>query len=176
MFAGSFPQLVITILSNINSTKAAAKQVDWAFVVLLPNYNMGNGISNLYTNYEYIDLCFDQLPNISHMAPGKESLDTLCNQYANKSMKFACCKGGMRSYPHCVYKAACPIHGISVRARAHTGRQTHADLFGVLRFYIWADTYNCSIHPLYIVYTHFCIYDVPTYYYYQLYVLYYLSK
>lgn len=106
---GTFPQLVITILSNINSTKAAAKQVDWAFVAILPNYNMGNGIANLYTNYDYLDLCFTQLPNIS-----KKSLDEFCEESAKRSQPFACCKGKELiiwidrvelSYPMCLHNS-----------------------------------------------------------------------
>ena len=80
----------MTILSAIQSTKDAAKIVDWAFIALLPNYNMGTGVANLYTNYQYMDLCFWKLPEQLNMTGGKDSLDTYC---ANSKTPFPCCKG-----------------------------------------------------------------------------------
>ena len=77
----------------IESTKDAAKQIDWVFLALLPNYNMGTGISNLYTNYQAMDLCFTQLPEIVNMPAGKASLQLICYESAVKNMPNPCCKG-----------------------------------------------------------------------------------
>ncbi|XP_067952133.1 phospholipid-transporting ATPase ABCA3-like [Watersipora subatra] len=88
LLTGTFPQLVITILQFIESTKEAAKQANLAFIVLLPNYNMGIGISNLYTNYQQQDLCYNQLPDALGLAKGKDSLDKVCKIFTS----FPCCK------------------------------------------------------------------------------------
>lgn len=87
---GTFPQLVVTILKAIASTKDAADVVDWVFIALLPNYNMGVGVSNLYTNYQYQDLCYTQLPEALNRTAGKASLENYC---ANLTTPFPCCKG-----------------------------------------------------------------------------------
>jgi len=89
--AGTFPQLVITILKTIPSTKDTAKIVDWFFIALLPNYNMGSGISNLYTNYQYMDLCYNELPKWANRTAGKESLEAICDQYSS-FVSIPCCK------------------------------------------------------------------------------------
>lgn len=92
-FLGTFPQLVITILKAIPSTKDAAVQVDWAFIAILPNYNMGNGISNLYQNYQNQDLCYNQYPSAIGIPGGKDSLKKICDNLAATGKSFPCCQG-----------------------------------------------------------------------------------
>lgn len=93
LFAGILPYLVIVILLAIESTRATAEVMDWIFKALFPNYNMGKGIGDIFTNYQYLDLCFNVFPEGVKMDPGKESLDTICEGFAAQGIAFACCKG-----------------------------------------------------------------------------------
>ena len=90
---GITPQLVIVILSAIESTKNVAKALEWVFIVLLPNYNVGQGLANIYNNHNYIDLCFNQLPEAADLVAGKDSLNTICNAAQFFGRELPCCKG-----------------------------------------------------------------------------------
>lgn len=91
---GLFPVLIISILLAIESTRATGQILDWIFIVILPNYNMGQGIGNLYTNYGYLDLCFVKFPEaIGYEETGKEQLDEICTLLKDNDVEFACCKG-----------------------------------------------------------------------------------
>lgn len=90
---GLTPQLVITILSAIESTKKTAETLDWLFIAILPNYNMGQGVSGLYNNYDFIDLCYNKFPDSLNRSTGKESLEEICDQIAEFNGTFSCCKG-----------------------------------------------------------------------------------
>lgn len=91
--AGLFPVLVISILLAIESTRATGKVLDWIFIVILPNYNMGQGIGNIYNNYEYLNLCFNKFPEAFGLDKGKESLDDICELLDDAGSEFPCCKG-----------------------------------------------------------------------------------
>lgn len=98
IIVGIFPQLVVTIMLAIESTRSAAKTMEWIFIALLPNYNMASGIGNLYTNYDYLELCFTKLPEDGfNMDPGKESLDEICETLQRFGGTFPCCKGIRRN-------------------------------------------------------------------------------
>jgi len=77
----------------IPSTKAASKVLDWVFIVLLPNYNLGNGMANLYNNYNFIDSCFNEYPKALGFPAGKDSLNKICNFAKLLNQQFPCCKG-----------------------------------------------------------------------------------
>lgn len=94
ILTGSFPQLVVAILSAIKDTKDVSKILDWVFLVTLPNYGMGVGIANLYNNYNYIDLCFNKLPEMVKEQFHKDvTLQEICTSYEEKNSTFPCCKG-----------------------------------------------------------------------------------
>lgn len=92
--SGIAPQLTVTILSLIESTKSAAKSLDWMFLVLFPNYSMGKGISDLYNNYEFMDLCFNKLPDMfENLLDKRLTLDEICDTFKQSNETFPCCKG-----------------------------------------------------------------------------------
>ena len=92
-FSGTFPQLVVTILLAIESTRDAAKIVDWVFIALLPNYNMGIGVANLFTNYQYQDLCYVQLPDSIPGFNGTSGRDAVKKYCEATTSPFPCCVG-----------------------------------------------------------------------------------
>lgn len=81
-------------MSAIESTRSVGQTLDWVFIVLLPNHNMGAGIGSLFTNYDYVQLCFNKYPvDGFNMDPGKESLDEICDLVKDFNRTFPCCKG-----------------------------------------------------------------------------------
>ncbi|XP_067927873.1 phospholipid-transporting ATPase ABCA3-like [Watersipora subatra] len=92
MLTGIFPQLIITILLAIESTRDVAKVIDWIFIVILPNYNMGQGVANLFSNYQYLDLCLVRFPNETLEKTGQSALDQLCDSFKDFGIEFPCCK------------------------------------------------------------------------------------
>ena len=99
LLVGITPQLVVTILSAIESTKDTADLLDWVFIILLPNYNMGQGIANLYNNHNYVDLCYNKFPPTLNQTKGKEGLDKICEFAKQSNNSVPCCKGCIISYP-----------------------------------------------------------------------------
>lgn len=55
---GIFPQLVVSIMSAIKDTEEIANILDWVFIALLPNYNMGQGFGNLFMNYDDLEFAY----------------------------------------------------------------------------------------------------------------------
>ena len=71
------------ILNGAESTKSIGQSLDWLFIVLLPNYNFAQGLSNLYSNYDNVDLCLNTVPESFDT-----SLDEICELFPHP-----CCKG-----------------------------------------------------------------------------------
>lgn len=44
------------------NTVSIGKTLEWIFLILLPNYCLGQGMLDLYDNYQYLSLCKDLLP------------------------------------------------------------------------------------------------------------------
>lgn len=90
---------MVVILLAIESTRSAGRVLDWLFIVIFPNYNMGQGVGNLYTNYDYLELCLKKFPEDGFdMKPGKESLDEICDLIEKAGREFPCCKGTLHVY------------------------------------------------------------------------------
>ena len=84
--------------SNIPEEKNTADILNWVFAVLLPNYNMAQGMASMYTNYNYLDICFNLLPESFNRTKGKDSLNEICDQIKALGGSLSCCKG-MVAYP-----------------------------------------------------------------------------
>jgi len=72
--------MAVAILSIRNlGTQAISKALDWVFMTLLPNYCLGQSMSNFYLNYMFLNACQPFLPNCPYA----------CLFHMNNS----CCKG-----------------------------------------------------------------------------------
>lgn len=93
---GIAPQLVVTILSadeNENTRTIGKVYLDWLFLAIFPNYSMGKGISDIYNNYAFNDLCLNKLPeSFEDILGQKASLDEICDFFKDNGGTFPCCK------------------------------------------------------------------------------------
>jgi len=82
------PNLVVTILDLIDEDTTSSA-LEWVFNTLFPNYNLGKAMVNLFSNYDYRNICLNKIP----AAYGNVSLDTICERVEQYNLTLACCKG-----------------------------------------------------------------------------------
>jgi len=121
IFAGIAPNLTVVIMSAFESTEAVAKTLDWLFNAIFPQYSLGSGVTNMNTNYQLLDACFNRLPEAMSRTPGKASLDKICERieilkdgpfgHFFEEMSNPCCKGEQlidQSINQSIYKFITP--------------------------------------------------------------------
>ena len=77
-------------------TENTGELLDSLFGVVLPHYNMGQGLANVFSNYDTLDLCLVRLSQDKYnMVAGKASLDKICEllSQANLNESLPCCQG-----------------------------------------------------------------------------------
>lgn len=87
ILTGITPGLVVVILDLIGDNQTS-DVLRWIFYVLFPNYNFSESITNLFQNYEFLDLCTNQIPSAFNT-----TLDTICSKLLpalNRTLP--CCK------------------------------------------------------------------------------------
>ena len=82
VIAGIGTFLVIAILSIPQlGTQAISESLKWLFMTLIPNFCLGQGVSDFYSNYMYLNICKPVL-HLCH--------DFICRSNATN---IPCCKG-----------------------------------------------------------------------------------
>lgn len=75
------------------NTKDIADVLDWIFTSVVPNYCMGQGLMNMYSNYEFTQTCEKLLYKL------------VCQRLqTNITLSFSCCKGELS------YGCKCVLH------------------------------------------------------------------
>ncbi|KAJ8311155.1 hypothetical protein KUTeg_011294 [Tegillarca granosa] len=67
-----------SVVSNLSKFKDIGDALDWIFTTVVPNYCMGQGLMNMYSNYEFTKRC--------------EKISILC-MYLPPNVLNPCCKG-----------------------------------------------------------------------------------
>jgi len=77
--------LAVSILSIPQlGTQAVANALEWLFMILLPNFCLGQGVSDFYSNYIYLNNCKPIFP--------------FCDYFCLNVTNFPCCKGTVVYY------------------------------------------------------------------------------
>ncbi len=74
--------VVILEIPELN-TADVARALQWAFLALLPNYCLGQGMLDLYNNYQYLNICT------------RAEVKLICD---NTNYTLGCCKGTISYY------------------------------------------------------------------------------
>ena len=48
--------VIILEIPGLN-TESLGKGLEWVFLVLVPNYCLGQGLQDIYNNYQYLNIC-----------------------------------------------------------------------------------------------------------------------
>jgi len=73
--------LAIEILSIPQlGTQVISESLEWLFMSLIPNFCLGEGVSDFYSNYMYLNICKPYLP----LCP------LVCSSH---QINISCCKG-----------------------------------------------------------------------------------
>lgn len=59
-------------------TEDIGKTLEWIFLILVPNFDLGTALMDMFTNAGYKDACDKVIPLCSHLSP---------------NMTFGCCPG-----------------------------------------------------------------------------------
>ncbi len=69
--------VIILNIPGLN-TKSIAKALEWLFLILIPNYCLGQGLEDLYNNFQYLNICT------------RADVQIICDL---TNMTLGCCKG-----------------------------------------------------------------------------------
>ena len=48
--------VIILEIPGLN-TKSLGEGLEWVFLILIPNYCLGQGLQDIYNNYQYLNIC-----------------------------------------------------------------------------------------------------------------------